>query len=155
MAGRITIEAANAVKPKVRSEPPASLSAEEAALWRLICAEKPIEWFTQDVHVLLTEYCRASVKADWLYRHIRVAQLRVNAMLPEDDDFAAVISALDKFMKWQDINAKHVISYATKLRLTPQARTDASSAFRDSAKAHLAAESKPWEDEGFLNTVVM
>jgi hypothetical protein len=121
-----------AVLPGQRPEPPGALSVAEAEIWRGIVSTKPYDWFTQDTHSLLSEYCRAWVSGDQL-----AAELAKYKTIPKSGD---------RFRRWmalrdrQDKTARLITTLATKMRLSQQSRYTEKSA--GTAAKNIA---KPWE----------
>lgn len=132
-----------------RAEPPEFLDTVESAIWRRIVEDKPAEWFSADTLVLLITYCRAAAKDHWYNAKIREGQRAIEDAGDDTDIDAldrqkAILLMMDKYVKWQDMNAKQLMAVATKLRLTNQAKIGAVDAGTDSRNTALGA--KPWDD---------
>lgn len=92
-------------KMPLRPDPPETLSAAEAVLWREVVATKPVEWFQADSAPLLVEYCRAKVMCDRLSVMIQTAT----------DDLKSLLDMRDK-------ESRRLATLGCKLRLTQQSR---------------------------------
>ena len=113
-----------------RIEPPDDLTAPQAALWRAVVSEKPVEWFGEDSAPLLKEYVRAVAMCDLLALQIEAAVAG-----GETGEIKALLDMRDK-------ESKRVASIGTKLRLTQQSRYTPSAAATANKNAGRAA--KPW-----------
>lgn len=90
----------------LRPDPPETLSACEAKLWRDVVATKPVEWFQADSAPLLVEYCRAKSMCD------RLAEMLED---PKPGDLKQLIDLRDK-------ESRRLATLGCKLRLTQQSR---------------------------------
>ena len=111
-----------------RLAPPEDMIPQEAQLWSDVVDAKPADWFQPDTVPLLTEYCRAKVMCDRLRLQIEVAI--AEGEVPKD------------LMKLRDMEAKRLMSIATKLRLTQQSRYTPGSAGTASKKGQAP---RPWQ----------
>jgi hypothetical protein len=112
-----------------RPDPPAELTAEEAAVWRDTVSVMRPDWFGRETWPLLIQYCRHVVHA----RHI--------AKLLEATD---IESDIGKFRKLSGMEAREsaiIAMLATRMRLTHQSSADPKKKKRDPS----AALPKPWE----------
>jgi len=116
-----------------RLPPPASLTARQKELWLEIVASKSADWFTVDAQSLLVGYVKAIVS------HEVLAQ-RVDFM--EASDERLDLKDEDKLYAMLERQARLVQSFATKMRLTQQARYTTTSAATKSAKA---SGGRPWD----------
>ncbi|SCX93777.1 hypothetical protein SAMN05216420_101387 [Nitrosospira sp. Nl5] len=115
--------------------PPASLTARQKELWVEIVSAKPADWFTVDAQALLVGYVKAISSHE-------IISARVDAL--EAGVFANCLDLKDedKLYAMQERQARLVQSFATKMRLTQQARYTTGSAATASAKAGIA---RPWQ----------
>jgi hypothetical protein len=125
------------IKPAdARLAPPASLTARQKELWLEIVASKPADWFTVDAQALLVGYVKA------IASHEIISQ-RVDAM--EAGGHIGGLESLkdeDKLYAMQERQARLVQSFATKMRLTQQARYTTRTADVKSSKA---SGGRPWD----------
>jgi hypothetical protein len=122
------------IKPKdSRLAPPSTLTARQKELWLEIVASKPADWFTVDAQSLLVGYVKA------IASHESLSQ-RVDAM--EAGAFVGELKDEDKLYGMLERQARLVQSFATKMRLTQQARYTTTSAATKSAKA---SGGRPWD----------
>lgn len=111
--------------PGQRPEPPDTLTAAEADLWRAVVATKPSDWFDAGSLPILADYCRACVQQDGLARAINKCET------PD-------INLIRLF----DTMAKLKATLATKMRLSQQSKYRADAAEVASRKV---GPTKPWE----------
>lgn len=122
--------------PGQRPEPPETLSAAEAEVWRQVASTKPHDWFTADTHPLLEEYCRASVQADRI-----AAELAGYKRIPKKGD------ALRRYAwlcKQQGELRRALKALAASMRISQQARYSEKRA-ATAADAAGGDRRKPWE----------
>ena len=146
MAGVKSIDALVAVEAEEHRQPaPVYFSSAEREIWEEVIFSKPEEWFSRDNLGLLIEYCRVAVKTHWLHDKVIGLQAEFDQVDPSDvKAYSALLHAMDKFTKWQNVNSLQFMAYATKLRLTPQSRTDAKGyTEKGSAGTPIAA---PWAE---------
>jgi hypothetical protein len=106
----------------LRLDPPETLSAEEAELWRAVVNTKPVDWFQADSAPLLVEYCRAKIMCD-----------RLADMLAE-----ATEKNLKSLIDMRDKESRRLATLGCKLRLTQQSRYTPGSASTASKKSSAA-----------------
>lgn len=143
-------ELAEGLTTAPRLEPPSHLTPAEAAEWRAVVADKPPAWFTQDTVILLEGYCKSAVRMRWMETQVDEAQGLFEVALEsgEPKDALAAAGTLEKFVKMKDLTMRGLLAYATKMRLTPQARYEPAVAATAARKvAQVGAAKKPWEDE--------
>lgn len=122
------------IKPAdARLAPPASLTARQKELWLEIVASKPSDWFTVDAKAMMVGYVKAIASHEILSQ-------RVDLM--EDSSGEIELKDEDKLYAMQERQARLVQTFATKMRLTQQARYTTGSAATASAKAGIA---RPWD----------
>jgi hypothetical protein len=97
-------------------EPPIDLDEGEAAKWRAIVAALPEDWFTADNVILLREYVRHAVYADFLARQIAVLR-RQNSPLDGPS-----WKQLGQLLRAHGRQSSQLALLAVKLRLCPSAR---------------------------------
>lgn len=123
--------------PGQRPEPPASLGAAEAAIWRQVVSCHPHDWFVASTHALLMGYCEAWVKG----REISEALDGLSLQNPDDRKW------WDKLMSRKDKTERLLATLGTKLRITPHAmrsEREAATGVRRTMQTR-----KPWEvDQG-------
>jgi hypothetical protein len=125
------------IKPvDARLAPPESLTARQKELWIEIVAAKTSDWFTVDAQPLLVGYVKAIASHEAL-------SVRVDAM--EAGGHIGGLDSLkdeDKLYAMVERQARLVQSFATKMRLTQQARYTTGSAATATARA---GKSRPWD----------
>src|SRR5215467_15810459 len=113
-----------------RPDPPAILSADEQAIWRMTVKAMPDDWFGPATLPILTEYCRAVVLGN------AIAEDMKNT--PEDERW--------KIIRQQQRQASLITQMATKLKIYPKAKIDGRRNIRKPP-----TQRKPWakkeEDE--------
>ncbi|SEN71410.1 hypothetical protein SAMN05216404_106167 [Nitrosospira multiformis] len=123
-----------AVKPRdSRLEPPANITDRQRELWLEIVASKPADWFTRDAQSLLLGYVKAIASYEILSARVDA----VEAQGGMDD-----LKDEDKLYAMLERQARLVQSFATKMRLTQQARYTTGSAATATEKA---GKSRPWD----------
>ena len=124
------------IKPKdARLSPPASLTDRQKELWLEIVASKPADWFTVDAKSLLVGYVKAIASYETL-------SARIDMMESADNVAPVDIKTEDKLYAMLERQARLVQSFATKMRLTQQARYTTTSAATKAAKA---SGGRPWD----------
>jgi hypothetical protein len=133
--------AALAVKPIAgpndrHPEPPARLNVDEAGIWREICASMPVGWFPVEcqgvLEALVTETA-ARRRFDESVRNFPSDQMRT----------ADGLHALRQLRRMQAEAGKAIAYLATKLRLTPQSRYNATRANTLTQNGQAVIE--PWQ----------
>lgn len=126
-----------------RPDPPDSLSKDEKDLWTAIVAEKPNDWFQKDSMLLLEAYCRNSVREKFLAQQVQFFEKRLSYVNNLDQcEVLEYQMNYSRALKMYESNQKLLISVATKLRLTPQARMAADVSSTKVKKAQKA--NAPW-----------
>jgi hypothetical protein len=122
-------------RPKLRPDAPkptAGLSLPERRLWNEIVQSKPADWFDAGTLPLLREYVRAAVMCEQLDALL--------TPLPED------VKELRRLLGMRDMESKRLMSTATKLRLTQQARYRPETAARRADQPPAGAP-RPWHGD--------
>ena len=97
-----------------RPKAPESLSKDQAEVWDRVVASEAADFFkTAALKHLLEQYCRHFTRAAWLDNEIAEAQKPTSDLGLED---------VDRLMKMAERESRAMLSIATKLRLTNQAR---------------------------------
>jgi hypothetical protein len=127
------------VMPGQRPEPPPSLGAAEAAVWRQVASCHPHDWFVGSTHVLLMGYCEAWVKAREISEALSVLSLA-------DPDH---LKRWEILMGRKDKVERLLATLGTKLRITPHAMRSEREAATGVRKT-MQTGRKPWEtvDQG-------
>ena len=94
-----------------RPEPLAELTNEQRIEWILVVNSLPADWFPDETHKVLAQYCRHAVAS----RH--VSQMVEQLEAGKDID----VSEYDKLLKMQERESRILVSLATKMRMTQQA----------------------------------
>ena len=124
------------IKPKdARLSPPASLTDRQKELWLEIVASKPADWFTVDAKSLLVGYVKAIASYETL-------ATRIDMIESPDYVGPVYIKTEDMLYAMLERQARLVQSFATKMRLTQQARYTTGSAATATARA---GKSRPWD----------
>lgn len=121
---RKSLEALSIAAPQEldrRLPPPADLTPFEAQVWVAILSTKPSDWVQADSAPILVSYCK----------HISICaslDQKIESFNPDGgaDDWLLYL----KLIAARAIQTVRVESCATKLRMTPQSRYDASKAAR-------------------------
>lgn len=123
-----------AVKPRdSRLPPPANLTQRQKELWLEIVASKPADWFTPDAQSLLLGYVKAIASHEILSARVDAVEAQGGMEDMKDED--RLYAMLER-------QARLVQSFATKMRLTQQARYTTTSAATKAAKA---SGGRPWD----------
>ena len=118
-----------------RPAPPAELSDFEASVWVRVVDAMPAEWFGAEVLDLLVSYCK----------HVKVTRTVDEELNQFDPEWLKRADGLSRYKMLTDIRDKHsrvLMSLATKMRLTPQARILPQTAGR--RMADQPKEAPPW-----------
>ena len=107
-----------------RAAPPATLSAEESAVWQRTVAACRVDQFPACTHPILVAYCRHSVASE-----------RIGRMLSKT---AADDPNFKRLARLFDLESRALIACARSLRITPRSR-------RDPIDRHPEWRRKPWE----------
>ena len=94
-----------------RPEPLQELTNEQRIEWILIVNSLPAEWFPDQTHKVLAQYCRHAVAS----RHV--------SQMIEKTELADIIDVVeyDRLLKMQERESRILVSLATKMRITQQA----------------------------------
>jgi hypothetical protein len=113
-----------------RPEPPAELTPEQRLVWVRVVNSLPADWFGDETHGVLAQYCRHVVAGN------HVAQMVCDMERKREID----VDSYDKLLKMQERESRISVSLATKLRITPQSTYD-----KEKVK-HVNKVTRPWED---------
>ena len=111
-------EVATASPPVQRAQrpsPPAQLCDFEASVWVRVVDAMPADWFGAEVEDLLASYCK----------HVKITRVVDEELNQFDPEWLKRPDGLPRYKMLTDIRDKHsrvLMSLATKMRLTPQAR---------------------------------
>ena len=117
-------------------EPPARLNEDEAGIWRGICASMPVGWFppeSQGVLEALVTETAARRRFDESVRNFPNELMQT----------ASGLQALRQLRRMQIEAGKAIAYLATKLRLTPQSRYNATRA--NTLTQNVQTVTQPWE----------
>lgn len=120
-----------------RPEAPAALTLEQAVEWDRVVNRLPAEWFPDETHAMLAQYCRHVVAA----RHIAqlINSIEDPARLPLDGPPDFDLEKYDLLLKLQERETRALSSLATRMRITQQATV------RQELARKPRAAKKPWE----------
>jgi hypothetical protein len=122
------------IKPRdSRLPPPAHLTERQKELWLEIVASKPADWFTVGAQSLLVGYIKAIASYETLSARVDAVEAKGGMDDLKDED--RLYAMLER-------QARLVQSFATKMRLTQQARYTTGSAATATSKA---GKSRPWD----------
>ena len=93
-----------------RPEPQEGLTDEQATVWCSVVDRLPADWFPDETHDMLAQYCRHVVSSR------RVADLI--EMLTAQEVFAA--EDYDRLLKMQEREGRAISALATRMRLSQQ-----------------------------------
>ncbi len=114
-----------------RSEPLAELTNEQRVEWILVVNSLPADWFPDETHKALAQYCRHVVNA----RHISELIEKIESGVEID------IIHYDRLLKMQERESRMMISLMTKMRMTQQ------STYHPEKGKPSQTIDNPWEDE--------
>jgi hypothetical protein len=120
--------AIDAVQEIPRPRPPPELTDEQAQEWRAIVDRMPAEWFPRETHALLTQYCRAVVRA----RHL--AQL-IDELQTSEDFNIREYSAL---LRDEQLQSRLIATLSMKMRISQESTYD-------QTKRKPVSVKKPWD----------
>ena len=129
--GMLSVVQDSSVSAVERPEPMGDLTPEQRIVWVNTVNSLPADWFPQETHLTLAQYCRHIVTAG------HVSQM-IEQMESQDE---VDVTAYDKLLKMQERETRIILSLATKMRMTQQSTYD-----REKTKGHSAKVSRPWED---------
>lgn len=113
-----------------RPEPPGELTPEQRIEWISVVNSLPAEWFPDETHGVLAQYCRHMVAG----RHI--SQMIQQLESGKDID----VAEYDRLLKMQERESRIIVSLATKMRMTQQAT------YHPEKSKGKGKVSRPWED---------
>ena len=107
---KLAIVNGSAVSAVHRPEPLAEMTNEQRIEWILVVNSLPADWFPDQTHKVLAQYCRHAVTG----RHV--------SQMIEKIELADVIDVVeyDKLLKMQERESRMIVSLATKMRITQQ-----------------------------------
>lgn len=113
--------------------PPERLTARQKELWEEIVAAKPAGWFTADAKALLVGYVSAIASHERLSKHVDRMEAGEECRTLKDE--AKLYAMVER-------QARLIQTFATKMRLTQQARYSV----RSAATAHGRVDGpRPWD----------
>jgi hypothetical protein len=125
-----------------RPEPPDELTAEEAVEWSVVVNRLPADWFPDESHQLLVQYCRHVVRARDIAGLLRRFDLEWTETLEG-------LQRYDKLTAMGEREGRAISSLATRMRLSQQSRYQkATAATRTAMKTDppwTQVPSKPWD----------
>ena len=107
----LTVVHGSAISAIDRPEPLTELTPEQRIEWILVVNSLPADWFPDETHKVLAQYCRHAVAS----RH--VSQL---IELQESSE-SINVTEYDRLLKMQERESRIMVSLATKMRMTQQA----------------------------------
>ena len=114
-----------------RPGPPSELTEEQAYEWLKVTNRMPADWFPEETHALLVQYCRHIVDAR------RIAQLIEVALKAKP----FVVRDYKDLLKMQDVESAKISTLATRMRISQQSTLD-----RERKKPPVPAR-PPWEPQ--------
>jgi hypothetical protein len=119
--------------PGQRPAPPDELTQDQADVWKMVVATKPVDWFTPDTHKLLISYCKHATTA-------RVLDEQIDNFDP------AWLTEPEGLLRYKELTGirekqtRALTALSRSMRLTHQ------SVYRpEKANAKTAVTKKPWE----------
>ena len=110
-----------------RPRPPDGMPDDQAEVWRRIVRSLPAGWFGPETQMLLTQYCRHTVRADQLARIINREEDRG---IPDPKVYAVLLG--------REHNQSNILAVlAGKMRLSQQATVDKRSSKKSASAARL------------------
>jgi len=113
----LSIVSPDAITAK-RPEPPNYLGKEESEVWRKVTSCLPPDWFAEDTHGMLEQYCRHVICARYMAKRINKIQSASGNISDKD------IKALDNLYKLQHRETIAIAALSTKMRITQNSRYD-------------------------------
>src|SRR4051812_31613878 len=105
------IATASRIQTIERPKCPHDLNDEESEVWFTVINRLPADWFPEETHPILSQYCRAVIQAR------RVAELIERAtgdIDPETKEPTLTIGAYDRLLKMQVRQSASIAMLATK-----------------------------------------
>ena len=128
--GALSVVHESGVSAVDRPEPLPELTPEQRVIWIQTVNALPADWFPEETHGFLAQYCKHVVTS----RH--VAQMIEQAESGGEID----VTEYDKLLKMQERESRILLSLGTKMRMTQQATYD-----REKVKTGGAATvNTPW-----------
>ena len=130
--GALSVVHESGVSVEDRPDPLPELTPEQRIVWIQTVNALPAEWFPEETHNVLAQYCRHAVAS----RH-------VSQMIDQMESGGEIdVTTYDKLLKMQERESRILVSLATKMRITQQATYD-----REKVKSGGATTvTRPWED---------
>ena len=100
------------ITAKKRPEPAQELTADQAHEWRAVVNRMPADWFGEETHALLAQYCRHVVTASY------VAGLIENLLAVPDFH----LESYNKLLIMQEREGRALSALATRMRITQHAQ---------------------------------
>lgn len=115
---------------------PHDLNDEEAEVWSSVVDRLPADWFPEETHPLLSQYCRHTIQSRRIAELIEKATSDID---PETKQPTLSIKDYDRLLKMQERESRAIASLATKMRVSQQTTYD------KSRKKGSADTRKPWQ----------
>ena len=108
---KLAVVNGSAISAVHRPEPLAEMTNEQRIEWILVVNSLPADWFPDQTHKVLAQYCRHAVTG----RHV--------SQMIQQIELADIIDVVeyDKLLKMQERESRMIVSLATKMRITQQA----------------------------------
>ena len=112
------------IEPSERPSPPSDLTKEQSAEWMRVVNRLPADWFPEETHAMLAQYCRHFSASRQLA--LMVAEMQSRPVGTESDDLGEYFSLdeYDKLLKMQERESRAMTALARSLRFTLQASYD-------------------------------
>lgn len=123
-----------------RPEPPAELTADQAAEWQAVVARLPADWFPAETHALLAAYCRHVVTLRMLSGELDAWRMEWTRGEAGDEG----LKRLDRLTAMRERESRAMIAAARALRLTKTSQVRPEAAGRMARDAG-EGRRKPWE----------
>lgn len=132
----LQIATASRIQTIERPNCPHDLNDEESEVWFTVVNRLPADWFPDETHPILSQYCRATVQARRVAELIEQATSDID---PETKSPTLTVAAYDRLLKMQVRQSASIAMLATKMRISQQATTN----HRGNKKQ--VSPKKPWE----------
>lgn len=115
-----------------RPEPPSDLTPEQRLEWIYVVNSVRADWFSDETHRMLAQYCKHVVTAN------HIAQL----IEQEEGEKEIDLERYDKLLKMQERESRAILALARSMRLTQQATYH-----QEKTKQSKSNKAKaPWEE---------
>jgi hypothetical protein len=123
---------------QARPAAPDALTASQRAVWEDTVVRLPADWFPRETHRLLAEYCKATIRAEFIGREV---DRFTTGWLGEEGG----VERLGKLTATLDRQVRMMGALARALRITNQSRFRPETAARKAGGSWDGSTPRPWD----------